>query len=285
VEQVVLGFGSNLGARAASIHAAIALLAAQPGLQIAQVSPHYETEPLGPPQPSYLNAAARVRYAGSLESLLSVTQHVETLLLRERSVRWGPRTLDIDLLSAERGGYATRRLVLPHPGLYARAFALTPLCDVAPPWEPVDSLRRTGPLAPPRAQPPVHASPSSDAGIELRSTDLAEWLAYLPGAWASPCAAVAADALPLPHAALPLRVVGASPAALVHALKTQFDACFSAGFAVHSATVTALGPAVVHGLWLGTHTGRAQISPSPRVHVRTEQVASTTHFVARICAP
>jgi 2-amino-4-hydroxy-6-hydroxymethyldihydropteridine diphosphokinase len=284
VEQVVLGFGSNLGARAASIRAAIALLSAQPGLQVEQVSPNYETEPLGPPQPYYLNAAARVRYAGSLESLLSVTQHVEALLLRERSVRWGPRTLDIDLLSAARGAYASRRLVLPHPGLYQRAFALTPLCDVAPAWEPADGLRRTGPAAPPRAEPPVQASPS-DASIELASTDLSEWLAYLPGAWVSRCVAVAADALPLPSAALPLRVVGASPAALVHALQMQFDACFSAGFAVHSATVTGYGAGVVKGLWLGTHTGRAQISQSPRVDVRTEQVASTTRFVARIYAP
>lgn len=130
----VVGVGSNLGAREAAIRAAHALLDAREGIEVRAVSKIYETEPLGPPQPGYLNAAFR------LDTTLSPTELLRVLLRTERRLgrrlvaeeRWGPRSVDLDLLWDQRGPHESPGLTVPHPELEKRNFALAPLLDVAP---------------------------------------------------------------------------------------------------------------------------------------------------------
>lgn len=131
---VIVGVGSNLGAREASIAAARDLLAAREGIAVRSVSALYETEPLGPPQPSYLNAAYRLQTDLPAPALLQVLLRTERRLGRRRtpSERWGPRSIDLDLLWDERGPYESSELRVPHPELENRDFALRPLLDVAP---------------------------------------------------------------------------------------------------------------------------------------------------------
>src|ERR1700712_3870484 len=130
--EAVLGLGGNLGARRAIFQAAIALLDAQPGCRVLARSKLYETPPLGPPQPDYLNAAVRVSFAGEVEPLLELVQRIERLLGRERRERWGARTLDIDVLHWSAGPVQSASLEVPHRELARRSFALAPLLDVAP---------------------------------------------------------------------------------------------------------------------------------------------------------
>ncbi|MDH3654529.1 MAG: 2-amino-4-hydroxy-6-hydroxymethyldihydropteridine diphosphokinase [Myxococcales bacterium] len=131
---VVVGVGTNLGAREAAIRAAQALLHARDEIQVTAVSPIYETEPLGPSQPRYLNAAFRLETARSPTELLSVLLRTERRLGRRRDAdqRWGPRSIDLDLLWDERGPYDSPGLRVPHRELQNRDFALAPLLDVAP---------------------------------------------------------------------------------------------------------------------------------------------------------
>jgi 2-amino-4-hydroxy-6-hydroxymethyldihydropteridine diphosphokinase len=131
---VVVGVGSNLGAREASIRAAEVLLASREGIDVQRVSEIYETDPLGPPQPRYLNAAFRLRTMLSPRELLHVLLRTERRLGRDRmpDERWGPRSIDLDLLWDQRGPHESPGLCVPHPELENRGFALAPLLDVAP---------------------------------------------------------------------------------------------------------------------------------------------------------
>lgn len=130
----VVGVGTNLGAREAAILGARDLLDARPGIDVVRTSPIYETEPLGPPQGPYLNAAFRLATSLSSTELLQVLLRTERRLGRKRSVdqRWGPRSVDLDLLWDARGSHADEALVVPHPELENRNFALGPVLDVAP---------------------------------------------------------------------------------------------------------------------------------------------------------
>jgi len=134
VNAVVVGVGSNLGAREAAIRAAHALLDAREGIEVRAVSKIYETEPLGPPQPRYLNAAFRLATTLPPSELLRVLLRTERRLGRRRvpEQRWGPRSIDLDLLWDQRGPHAAPGLTVPHPELEKRDFALAPLLDVAP---------------------------------------------------------------------------------------------------------------------------------------------------------
>jgi 2-amino-4-hydroxy-6-hydroxymethyldihydropteridine diphosphokinase len=134
VSIVVVGVGSNLGAREASIRCARRLLDARDGIEVREVSTIYETEPLGPPQPRYLNAAFRLETALSPPELLRVLLRTERRLGRHRvpDERWGPRSIDLDLLWDQRGRHQTAELSVPHRELENRGFALGPLLDVVP---------------------------------------------------------------------------------------------------------------------------------------------------------
>lgn len=131
---LVVGAGSNLGAREASIRAAALLLDARGGISVRGVSKIYETEPLGPPQPAYLNAAFRLDTSLPPLEVLSILLRTERRLGRHRDpdARWGPRSIDLDLLWDERGTHESSELRVPHSELEKRSFALAPLLDVAP---------------------------------------------------------------------------------------------------------------------------------------------------------
>ena len=129
----VIGIGSNLGEREQYlVHAvqAIARLAA-----VEALSSVYETPPLTPPQPDYLNAAVRIQSELSPEALLDGLLDIEAAVGRVRLVRWGSRVLDLDILWSE-VPHASARLRIPHDELRSRTFALAPLLDVAPELAP-----------------------------------------------------------------------------------------------------------------------------------------------------
>jgi 2-amino-4-hydroxy-6-hydroxymethyldihydropteridine diphosphokinase len=128
---VVIGMGANLGEPRLALRAALLELARLGPL--AGVSALYRTAPVGgPPQPDFLNAAARLCFEGSPEILLGEALRIERLAGRERRERWGPRTLDLDILWIRGVTVGAPGLVVPHPRLRERAFALRPLIDVAP---------------------------------------------------------------------------------------------------------------------------------------------------------
>jgi len=128
---VVIGLGSNLGDRKRTLASSVAGLRAF--LDVTAVSALYETGPVGPPQPDYLNAAVRGIFAGGdALDLLGRLLELERAHGRERRVRWGPRTLDLDILWISDVEVSLPELVVPHPHLHERQFALLPLLDVAP---------------------------------------------------------------------------------------------------------------------------------------------------------
>jgi 2-amino-4-hydroxy-6-hydroxymethyldihydropteridine diphosphokinase len=126
----VIGLGSNLEDRGALLGAAVKELAALGSLT--GISGLYETEPVGPPQPAYLNAAARLAVRGTPRGLLEALLAIEQRHGRIRRERNGPRTLDLDILWISGTRVAETDLIVPHPRLAERRFALVPLLDVAP---------------------------------------------------------------------------------------------------------------------------------------------------------
>jgi 2-amino-4-hydroxy-6-hydroxymethyldihydropteridine diphosphokinase len=129
-----IALGSNLGDRQATLDQALDSLRSWPGIEVGQVSRYHETEPVGGPagQPPYLNAAAELRTDLAPESLLDVLLQVEQRFWRVRRERFGPRTLDLDLLLQGDQVCRTDRLTLPHPRLHQRLFVLEPLAEIAP---------------------------------------------------------------------------------------------------------------------------------------------------------
>jgi 2-amino-4-hydroxy-6-hydroxymethyldihydropteridine diphosphokinase len=129
-----VGVGANLGEREATIRRAIALLGEAPGVAVTGVSTLRETEPWGPvPQPRYLNGAFAVETELAPRVLLDVLLDVERRLGRTRDgERFGPRTIDLDLLVYDDVAIDEPGLTLPHPRLQERRFALEPLAELAP---------------------------------------------------------------------------------------------------------------------------------------------------------
>jgi 2-amino-4-hydroxy-6-hydroxymethyldihydropteridine diphosphokinase len=128
-----LGLGSNLGDRLAHLQQAVDALDADAATRVDAVSSVYETEPVGgPPQDTYYNLAVRIATRRRPRRLLALCQRVEADLGRERRERWGPRTIDVDILLYGDRRVTRRALEIPHPRLEERAFALVPLLEVAP---------------------------------------------------------------------------------------------------------------------------------------------------------
>ncbi len=133
VRRAFLGLGSNLGDRLAYLQLAVDGLAASPGVRLVAVSPVYETAPVGgPEQPDYLNAVAEVETTLTARELLAVANAIEAEGERVRKERWGPRTLDVDVLLVGDERHDTPELTVPHPRMTERAFVLAPLADLAP---------------------------------------------------------------------------------------------------------------------------------------------------------
>jgi 2-amino-4-hydroxy-6-hydroxymethyldihydropteridine diphosphokinase len=125
--KATISLGSNLGDRFQYLQNALDALNAVTGAQVHSVSPVFETDPVGGPQQGqYLNAVAVVKTILSPEQLLVATQQIELEQNRQRNERWGPRTLDIDLLAMDNEVRSTPELELPHPRAHERAFVLLP---------------------------------------------------------------------------------------------------------------------------------------------------------------
>jgi quinolinate synthase len=125
--------GSNLGDREATLRRARALLAALPGTTLSAASGLYETAPVGgPEQDDYLNQVVELQTMLSPRGLLAAVQDVEARLGRERAIRWGPRSIDVDILWYHGFSSADARLEIPHPRMEERRFVLEPLAELAP---------------------------------------------------------------------------------------------------------------------------------------------------------
>ncbi len=130
---VVLALGSNLGDRLASLQGGVDVLCAGPGLFDVEVSPVYETAPVGgPAQPDYLNAVLVATTTLSARAVLDRSREAESALGRVRGQRWGPRTLDVDVIVYGAEVSDDPELTLPHPRAHERAFVLAPWHDVDP---------------------------------------------------------------------------------------------------------------------------------------------------------
>ncbi len=128
-----LGVGSNLGDRLAFLQSAVDGLAGTDGIEVVAVSAVYETDPVGPEQPEYLNAVVAVDTTLPAHSLLVVGQSLEAEAHRVRGERWGPRTLDVDVLFYGDALINEPDLVVPHPRWHERDFVLAPLADLGYP--------------------------------------------------------------------------------------------------------------------------------------------------------
>ena len=124
--------GTNLGDRWARLAMAGRALRATPGVALVRASRVVETAPLGPPQPRYLNAVLELETTLTPHALLAALQAIEAGALRRRDVRWGARSLDLDLLLHGAAVVRERALTVPHPGLASRRFVLGPLAELAP---------------------------------------------------------------------------------------------------------------------------------------------------------
>lgn len=127
----LVGLGANIGNPLSQLRQAVHALQNHSDIAQVRTSPVYRSPPMGPPdQPDYLNAVARLDTGLAPEALLDVLQEIEHGAGRERGRRWGPRTLDLDLLLYGDRHIDTPRLTVPHPGLDKRAFVLAPLRDL-----------------------------------------------------------------------------------------------------------------------------------------------------------
>ena len=133
METAAIALGSNLGDRLETMRTAASRIATLgSGLQ---KSPVYETVPIGPPQPDFLNAVVLLQTNLGPEALLRELLAIEQQLGRVRRQRWGPRVIDLDLLVYGDRELQTPELTLPHPELPHRAFVLSPWADIAPELE------------------------------------------------------------------------------------------------------------------------------------------------------
>lgn len=131
--KAVVSLGGNLGDRRAALQRAVDALDTHPRIAVIAVSEVYETDPWGPvAQPDFYNAIALVDTDLTPAELLAVAQAVEAAAGRTREVRWGPRTLDVDLIDVDHQVLDTPTLTLPHPRAAERGFVLRPWLDVDP---------------------------------------------------------------------------------------------------------------------------------------------------------
>ena len=134
VSKSAIALGSNLGDSLTILEDALKTLAQTPGIALESSSSWYQTAPIGPPQPDYLNGCALLKVQLNPEELLATLLEVEKQFGRVRTQRWGPRSLDLDLLLFDRVILETPKLQIPHPRMRERAFVLVPLAEIAPDW-------------------------------------------------------------------------------------------------------------------------------------------------------
>jgi 2-amino-4-hydroxy-6-hydroxymethyldihydropteridine diphosphokinase len=133
--EALIALGGNVGDVRATLDRAVAMLSEAPGLRVVARSSHYRTPPWGvTDQPPFVNAVIAAETTLTPRDLLDRAQAVERALGRDRARerRWGPRTVDIDILAYDDVTLDTHDLTLPHPRLFERAFVLVPLAEIAP---------------------------------------------------------------------------------------------------------------------------------------------------------
>ena len=129
--KAVIALGANIGSPREQMDVAIALL--REATEVRAVSTYFVTKPVGgPEQPDYLNAVCILESELPALDLLAVLQGIEKSLGRERDVRWGPRTIDLDLIQYGSLLSAAAELELPHPRAHERRFVLEPWCEIEP---------------------------------------------------------------------------------------------------------------------------------------------------------
>lgn len=134
--RAAFALGANLGDALAAMKGAVQHLRASPLVRVVAVSSLYSTKPVGgPDQPDYLNAVVAADSAASPAELLALAHRIEESFDRTRQVRWGPRTLDVDVLAVGSIVSADPGLTLPHPRAHERAFVLQPWAEVDPRFE------------------------------------------------------------------------------------------------------------------------------------------------------
>ena len=134
IRQVILSLGSNLGDREANLQGAVDALRDTPDVVVVEVSPVYETQPIGGPEESgpYLNIVLLADTTLAVDLLLERAQAIEQAFGRERSVPGAPRTLDVDLITYGQKTIETEELTIPHPRAHERAFVLLPWATLEP---------------------------------------------------------------------------------------------------------------------------------------------------------
>ncbi|MDQ0701788.1 2-amino-4-hydroxy-6-hydroxymethyldihydropteridine diphosphokinase [Pseudomonas sp. W3I7] len=132
MERIYIGMGSNLAAPDQQLHSAVEALAQLPGTALVGVSAFYQSDSLLPGQPRYTNAVAALNSDLAPLDLLDALQTIENDQGRERLERWGPRTLDLDILLFGERLIDAPRLKVPHYQMHLRAFVLYPLAELAP---------------------------------------------------------------------------------------------------------------------------------------------------------
>lgn len=127
-----LGLGSNIGDRAHQLQQAIRIIDQYQYIDVTSISPIYETEPVGyTDQPQFLNLCIEIETTLNPQELLKRCLETEEALHRVRKIRWGPRTLDVDILLYGNEIIEEDNLIIPHPRMTERAFVLIPLNDIA----------------------------------------------------------------------------------------------------------------------------------------------------------
>lgn len=129
---VYIALGSNMDSPHSQLDSALEAIAQHPHMQLTGVSSRYQTPPIGPQQPDFINAAAELSTDLSPLALLDALQAIEQQQNRVRNIHWGPRTLDLDILLYDNLVLESERLTIPHPRLSERAFVLVPLTDLNP---------------------------------------------------------------------------------------------------------------------------------------------------------
>ena len=134
LQQAAIALGSNLGASRANLEGALAALDQSAGVRVLARSSWYRSAPIGPVQPDYLNGCAVLEVSLAPEALLDLLLATEQRYGRVRAERWGPRTLDLDLIFYGQLLLDSERLQLPHPRMAERGFVLLPLAEIAAEW-------------------------------------------------------------------------------------------------------------------------------------------------------
>ncbi|WP_059174223.1 2-amino-4-hydroxy-6-hydroxymethyldihydropteridine diphosphokinase [Bacillus sp. FJAT-27445] len=127
-----LSLGSNMGDRFQNLKSAIGILDSHPSINVKEYSSIYETDPVGyEDQDLFLNMVVEIKTDLPPGELLEVCQGAEYSLGRKRGMKWGPRTIDLDILLYNQENIETEKLIIPHPRMAERAFVLMPLYEVA----------------------------------------------------------------------------------------------------------------------------------------------------------